>query len=302
MARALKDRPAAAPLDPDIRSLIELAEQVTQTPPACGPAEVAAAARAARAPAEYLDAVGVMLGFNFVTRVANALGVELDVPPWARRVEPVWRAARAVVILALKWLVDLRPRPFAGRPAAENLAALERVCGEIGLPMPPALRRLAAAPHLLEVQRELWEALLCRGGPPEGVGRSREWFMTAGLVVLDEIGADYAGAVADWFAGRRPEVPGRVRAWLAGDGPAEGFEVPAAEFARDVTRRSWTITPERIDGLRAAGLDDGDVLDLVAGISLWNALGRLELLLPDQRAAGFIPAEAQTAGIIPAAH
>src|SRR5439155_20863359 len=112
VAKALKERPDDATLDADIRALVKLAEKVTRTPPTSGPADIAAAT-ALVGPAGYVDAVGVMLGFNFITRVANALDVDLDMPRWARRIEAVRRVARNVVILALKWLVDLQPRPFA---------------------------------------------------------------------------------------------------------------------------------------------------------------------------------------------
>ena len=51
-----------------------------------------------------------------------------------------------------------------------------------------------------------------------------------------------------------------------------------ARFANDVNTRSYTITPERIDELRAAGLDDAEVLDVVVTTALWSATARLEVL------------------------
>jgi alkylhydroperoxidase family enzyme len=268
VAKLLKERPVRALPDKALRTLVYLAKWVTKRPERVRPAHVAAVA-AHWSPGEYFDAVGVILGFNFITRVANALGVELDMPRWARRVEVVRQFARSLVILALRWLVDLRRRPFRGRPAARNLADLGQLCEDISLPLPDAVRHFAAAPHLLEVQRALWEALLRRGGPPTVVSVDQVRFITVGLVVLDEIRAPYACHLAEWLGKYNPS-----------GAPSDGVNRLVAKFALDVTRRSWTITPERIAELRAAGLDDGNVLDLVSAIALWNALGRLELLLP----------------------
>src|SRR5947209_4382208 len=48
---------------------------------------------------ESLDAVGVMLGFNFITRVASALGVQLDF--WLRL--PHLKAAPAFTAGVVAW-------------------------------------------------------------------------------------------------------------------------------------------------------------------------------------------------------
>ena len=42
--------------------------------------------------------------------------------------------------------------------------------------------------------------------------------------------------------------------------------------------RSYTLTRERVDELRAAGLDDAEVLDVVVTTALWSAAARLEVL------------------------
>src|SRR5437588_7625394 len=110
VARQLEKRPSAAPLDRDLRALVALAAHVTERPSEVTPAEVAATVRAAHSPAEYLDAVGVIIGFNFVTRVANALGVEPEISPWIRRTEPLRQFALKLMSLLLRRLVDLRRR------------------------------------------------------------------------------------------------------------------------------------------------------------------------------------------------
>jgi alkylhydroperoxidase family enzyme len=277
VADALKGRPVRALADEELRPLVYLAKWVTKRPARLFPAHVAAVATR-RPRGEYLDAVGVMIGFNFITLVANALGVDLDMPRWARHVDAFRRMARRLTILAVRWLVDLRPRPFDGRPAPENLAALDRLCADVSLTLPPALRDLAAAPHLLEVQRELWEALWRRGGPVGVVARDVPRLMTAGLVVLSEVGAAFTSAVADWLRRWGPAGPEDVHSWAKATPPAGGLHGLVARFARAVARHSYQVGPEQIDELRAAGLDDGQILDLVTGIALWNALGRLERL------------------------
>src|SRR5205807_1912135 len=51
------------------------------------------------------------------------------------------------------------------------------------------------------------------------------------------------------------------------------------QMARDVSSRSYQITQERVDELRALGLTDGTILDLVCMAALWSASARLEILL-----------------------
>jgi hypothetical protein len=66
------------------------------------------------------------------------------------------------------------------------------------------------------------------------------------------------------------------------------------EFARDVSYRSDTITPGRIDALRRAGLDDAAILDVTVAAALWSALGRLEVLVANIRTGGESSSVVQT--------
>jgi alkylhydroperoxidase family enzyme len=281
-ARQLEKGPTGAALDDDLGALVALAVQVTERPGEVTPADVAAAAAAARSPAEYLDAVGVIVGFNFVTRVANALGVEPEISPWLLRTERPRHLVLRLWSLLLRGLVDLRHRRTTWWTPGENLAALERLFGDAGLrPLPGYFRQLAAAPQLLEAQRELLEALLKRGNPAGPVRMDVGRFLAVGLVALE---AMHAGPVlrqvAEWVGqhGRQPPEQVLARAAAAEDAPASP-EAVVLRFARDVTRCSYRITRERVDELRAWGLADEDVLDLVCATALWNAGGRLEVLL-----------------------
>jgi hypothetical protein len=88
---SFKDHPTLTHVGDDLDSLVRLAVSVTGEPGRVTAADVVAAAGRVT-PREYLDAVGVMLGFNFITRVASALGVGLDF--WLRL--PHLKAAPAV--------------------------------------------------------------------------------------------------------------------------------------------------------------------------------------------------------------
>src|SRR5438132_1354204 len=75
-------------------------------------------------------------------------------------------------------------------PLPPDLRALEGLFQEAHLgSLPDSLLRLGAAPHLLESQRELLEALLRRDNPTGPLLMDRERFRSVGWVVLQEIGA-----------------------------------------------------------------------------------------------------------------
>src|SRR5437016_1691405 len=153
-ARFLEQQPLKAPLEPDLRAFVALAVRVTEEPGAVQPNEVAAAAAAAHSHAEYLDAVGVIVAFNFVTRVASALGVEPEISSWLLPVERARRLGMKLLSLALRWFVDLSPRQLPIHSVTENLRRLEQLFHDAELGALPAFfQALEGAPHLLEVQR-----------------------------------------------------------------------------------------------------------------------------------------------------
>jgi alkylhydroperoxidase family enzyme len=276
-ARALDRDPSTAAIDADLRGLVDLAVRVTERPATVGPAEVAAAVKAARSEAEYLDAVGVMVAFNFVNRVANALGVDLEIAPWLRRIELGRFAALRLATLVLWALVDLGARRLAVEPAHENLRRLDELFRGVKLgPIPGFFSRMGGAPQLLEVQRVLLEeGLMSCGGDPRTL-------MSAGLVVLDQVPArELQVCVARWF--QQPEAPSPEHILEAARGAhSAGLgrrDVLVLRFARDVTCCSDRITRERVDELRSHRITDPEILDLVIATAHWNALARLELLL-----------------------
>jgi alkylhydroperoxidase family enzyme len=259
--------------------------------------EVADAFRAARSEADYLAAVGVIVAFNFVNRVANALGVDPEISPRVRRREWGRSLALRLGALALRALVDLRPRGLPVRPADENLRHLDALMSQAGLgPLPDFFRRLGGAPHLLEVQRVLLDENV-RRFPMDGPD-----FLRTALVVLNEVPAQaLRGRVTGRLRDQGGPSPADVLAAARG-GTTAGLSPPdvaVLRFAHDVTGRSDQITRGRVDELRALGLGDADVLDLVVLVAQWNAVGRLELLL-DNLPARHAPADGQGAGAVTA--
>jgi alkylhydroperoxidase family enzyme len=276
-ARVLETQPTGAEVDKDLRALVSLAVRITERPAEVPPEEVAVAARAARSPAEYLDAVGVIVAFNFVNRVANALGVDFEISPWIRRFEAARSLELRLTSLLLRALVDLRPRQVPVRPPRENLSRLDALFRGAGLgELPAFFGRLAGAPHLLEVQRALLE---------EGAKTSCSdplTVMSTGLVVVSEVQArTLVKRLTGQLSQRSPNTPGSLLKAARG-GLHDGMnrdQVLTLRFAYDVTRCSDRISRERVDELRAAGFNDLKILDLVILIAQWNASARLELLL-----------------------
>jgi alkylhydroperoxidase family enzyme len=269
LTRVFENDPLAAPVAPDLRAFVALAVKVTAHPEEVTPEDVRAAFAAARSPRQYFDAVGVMMAFNFITRVANALGVEPEIPGWMRRVEPLrWLGLRAMA-LVFRLFVDLDRKEVHGSTPAEHLAALRTLFSDLRLgDLPAWVERLSFAPPLLAAIREFLEALARRDAATGTLGLDANQFMAIGRTVLGSIpSAATLTALADNW---QPDSP-------RAEADAERTAL-VTRFANDVDLRSYTLTRERIDELRAAGLDDAEVLDVVVTTALWSAAARLEVL------------------------
>ena len=72
----------AAELEPRVHALCVLAEQLTRKPASIGPPEVARLRAVGLTDAEIHDAIQVIAYFNYVNRVADAVGIP-DEPEWA---------------------------------------------------------------------------------------------------------------------------------------------------------------------------------------------------------------------------
>jgi alkylhydroperoxidase family enzyme len=283
----LEQDPADVPLEADPQALVELAVHVLKKPADVKLKEVVAALRAARSPAEYLDAVGVICGFNFVTRVANALGVEPELSPWVRRIEPLRQFALRLMSFVLRHVVDLRRRVTTAHSTEENLRGLERLFQDAGLgALPDRFHRLAAAPHLLESQRELLEALLKCGNPKGPILLNPSLFLRVGEIVLRETGPQHLldQVVNALHAHENRSLDHFGDSTAIGAGQSVRWAI-VEEFVRDVTRWSYRITNERVGELRTNAIEDAEILDLVCATALWNASARMEILLSGMQAS-----------------
>jgi alkylhydroperoxidase family enzyme len=268
LTRVFESDPLAAQVAPDLQAFIALAVKVTARPGEVTPEDVRAAFSAALTPRQYFDAVGVMIAFNFITRVANALGVEPELPRWMRRIEPFRRLALRARALFFRLFVDLDQKGVHGPAPSEHLAALRTLFLDLRLgDLPAWVERLSFAPPLLAALREFLEALVRRDKATGAIGLDANQFMAIGRTVLQSMpNAETLTTLANnWQPAPRAEADAKRTALIT-------------RFANDVALRSYTLTRERVDELRVAGLDDAEVLDVVVTTALWCAAARLEVL------------------------
>ncbi len=85
LVEALARDPAAAPLERRSRALVDYALKLTKTPDAVGEADVTALRSRGLGDATIHDAACVVAYFNFVNRIAEGLGVQLEASGIATR-------------------------------------------------------------------------------------------------------------------------------------------------------------------------------------------------------------------------
>lgn len=268
LTRVFENDPLAAPVASDLQAYVALAVKVTARPQEITSQEVRTAFSSALSPRQYFDAVGVMVAFNFITRVVNALGVEPEIPGWMRRFEPLRQLGLRAMGLFFRVFVDLEPKGVHGPTPSEQLAGFRTLFKDLRLgPVPAWIERLTFAPPLLAALREFMEALMRRDESSGTIGLDTNQFMAIGRAVLQSIpNAETLTRLADnWEPTCSSKADSKPAALITG-------------FAKDVALRSYTLTRERVDELRAAQLDDAEVLDVVVTAALWSAAARLEVL------------------------
>src|SRR3954452_2889838 len=171
LTRIFENDPLAAQVAPDLQAFVALTVKVPARPQEVTPEDVTAAFSAALSPRQYFDAVGVMIAFNMITRVANALGVEPEIPGWMRRIEPLRRLGLRAMGLFFRCFVDLGRKEVHGPTPSEHLAALRTLFVDLQLgDLPAWVERLSIAPPLLAALRELLEALVRRDSATGALG------------------------------------------------------------------------------------------------------------------------------------
>ena len=263
-----ESNPLATSLAPDLQAFVALAVKVTARPVEVTPEDVRAAFSAALSPRQYFDAAGVMIAFNFSTRVANALGVEPEIPGWMRRIESLRQLELRAIAIYRRLFVNLGRKKLQGPTPSEHIAALRTLFIDLRLgDLPAWIERLSFAPPLLAALRELLEALVRRNTATGAIGLDANLFTAIGRTVLQSIpNAETLTRIANnWQPAPLAEADAKRTALIT-------------RFASDVALRSYTLTRDRIDELRAANLGDADVLDVVVATALWSAAARLEVL------------------------
>jgi alkylhydroperoxidase family enzyme len=160
--------------------------------------------------------------------------------------------------------------------------------------LPDWIERLSFAPPLLAALHEFMESLVRRDPATGAIDIDTNQFMAIGRAVLQSIpnAETLSKLLDDWQPAIRSETNAKRTALIT-------------RFAKDAALRSYTLTTERVDELRAAGLEDAEILDVAATAALWCAAARLEVLtgcLPDFDAEMNSKKEAEPRLKIGAAH
>jgi alkylhydroperoxidase family enzyme len=282
-ARAIAAKPSEVVLgDHQIQRLAQLASRVTACPLQITSAENGELAEVAGSELAFLEVVGVIAAFNFITRMADALGVDPEIWTWVQQTPPMRNVVSRVMALGLRGImglrgaVDLQPRNYSGEEVDQDLALLEKLYHGLGLgPLPDFFRRLRTVPHLLRSEREFFEAIA------EVHGANPGRFIAAGRIVLEEVSHSTLRSLIDaWLHPSGDGLPDRLLDTAIANGATSKDLVPEMKgFAKDMTLNPSSITRERVQKLRSCGLTDELILDWAFAVALWNAIGRTERLL-----------------------
>jgi len=267
----------AAGLTPQQRTLVQVAEKATRSPHTVTAAERIAFLQAAGNEGNFVEAAGIIAMFNFITRIADALGVDLEIPKPLRRFQFTHRLGMSLVARVMRIGIDLRPREITAANAASNLSRLDRLFTEkLGFAYPlPLFERLAVRPYLLEAHARMAEVFFTQGELPVST------IAQVGVLVAGLTGdADVFQASIEWLKRNHADVEPVLHLI---DGKKEhGLDARQAtvlQFARDMTLHAYKVTDEQVEELRNQGLRDEQILDLAGVTALCNAQSRLHLLL-----------------------
>lgn len=219
-----------------------------EAPARLGPADLDPIRELARDGAlDYVLVIGV---FHWINRIADLLGVDLELLPKSlRRVELL----RRVAVRAGGWLLkrmDLTNRPYRAsyEEAVSRIAPLLE--GALGKCATQELAALRSRPHLIETLQLALEERHQRSSLDRTI-----------LATVDRAVEEALPASEDDLSGFHARSSD-----------------PVVDFAFVGTRYAYRTTQARIDALRRAGYDDLGVLDLataVADANLWARMYRL---------------------------
>lgn len=272
-ARELRAKLADAEgLESREREAVRAALRLTTDPRSMKDAHRAALVAAWPSLEERIEILAVIASFNSVTRLANALGVDSEIPAPLRRFEAGKRGAIGLLARLATFSMDMGEKSIPGEPPEVDRAALrELFLHQIGFAsLPPGFDLLETCPEVFDAQLRVIRTA--------AAVMPRDRWIRVGLVVARLAGCEYFAAnCGDWLK-QRGENPADVIAASEGSPTSlPDVENACVRFARDFTLHSHTITAARIDELRRAGLSDGAVLDLAYVTAVFNGLVRLVL-------------------------
>jgi uncharacterized peroxidase-related enzyme len=221
-------------------------------------------------PDDRCELVSVICAFNAIARIANALGVQGEIPGALTRFETSRRGAITFLARITTLSLDLSERPVRARTPEENRSALvELFTRELGFPaIPPGYDRLERCPEMFDGQLATMQRAVAV------VPRDR--WMRIGLIVGRLTGCRFFSTHCAAWLEHRGVSPAAVIAGSEGveDSPVDTEEA-CLRFTRDLTLHSHKISAHRIDDLRNAGLSDGAILDIAYVAGVLNGMVRL---------------------------
>src|SRR5436309_2838430 len=133
-ARAIEQNPSRSLVgDDQIEVLVRLASDLTAHPLDMTPGEIVTLARVAGSEGAFLEVAGVIAGFNFITRMADSMGVDPEIPAWVRRSRTMRRLALKLMTFGVRTAVDLRPRRYPDDQVERELRLLGESHQHLGL-------------------------------------------------------------------------------------------------------------------------------------------------------------------------
>lgn len=221
-------------------------------------------------PDERCELVSVICAFNAIARIANALGVQREIPGALTRFEASRRGAISLLARITTLSLDLSERPVRARTPEDNRAAmLDLFTRDLGFPrIPPGYDGLERCPEMFDGQLATMQRAVAV------VPRDR--WMRIGLVVARLTGCKFFSTHCAAWLEHRGIAPAAVIAGSEGveDSPADTEEA-CLRFTRDLTLHSHKISAARVDELRNAGLSDGAILDIAYVAGVFNGMVRL---------------------------
>jgi len=277
-----RDSAAVGELPEAVCVAMELASRLTSDPRNLRDEDLQDLRKCWPAIEQRVELISVAAGFNCITRVANALGVDQEIPLSVRRFEAGRRGAISLLSRLTAVSVDMDYKPVPARPPEENLRALDFLfLSQLGFAsLPPGFTVLQHCPEMFDGQLRLMEKAVAV--------MPRDRWMRLGLVIGKLTGCDYFSEnCTAWLEQRGVDTADVVAAAEGAQSSLPDAEKCCLRFARDLTLHSHTMDESRVRGLRVAGLSDGAILDLAFVSGVFNGMVRhVAALAVEERTAG----------------